>query len=108
MKKDKFMLQLNYSFEEGGLTCSFNDFQLAEYIQQKRRHVGKLESTKAVKQVGLQEDGTWVLGPNLYFTPDGELQDVSESCYLWISHLYEGPGLHCNPMNAKLSNGYTT
>ncbi len=61
-KKDKFMLQLMYSFKEGGLTCSFNDFQLAEYIQQKRRHVGKLELTKAVKQVGLQENGTWVLG----------------------------------------------
>ncbi len=86
MKKDKFMLQLNYSFQEGGLTCSFNDFQLAEYIQQKRRHVGKLESTKAVKQVGLQEDGTCVLGPNLL------LQDASVSCYLWISHLYKGPG----------------
>ncbi len=93
MKKDKFMMQLNQSSQEGGLTCSFNDFQLAEYIQQKRRKVGKLAMTKAVKQVGLQDDGTWVLGPNLYFTPDGQLLDPCHSRYTWISHLYEGPGI---------------
>ena len=93
MKKDKFMLQINHSFQEGGLTCSFNDFQLAEYIQQKRRKAGKLATTRAVKQVGLQEDGTWVLGSNLYISPSGELLDPCESQYLWVSHLYEGPGI---------------
>ena len=46
-----------------------------------------------MKQVGRQEDGTWVLGPNLYFSVDGELLDPTNSRYFWISHLYEGPGI---------------
>ena len=38
------MQQLNHSFREGGLTCSFNDLQLAEFIQQKLRSEGKLRT----------------------------------------------------------------
>ena len=93
MKKDKFMQQLNYSYGEGGLTCGFNDYQLAEYIQQKRRRAGKLPKGKAVAQVGPQEDGSWVLGPDIYINPDGQAIDPSESSHIWVGHMYEGPGI---------------
>ena len=93
MKKDKFMTQLNYSFGEGGLTCGFNDFQLAEYVQQKIRNSGKLPKIKAVKQVGIQKNGTWVLGPKVYIDASGNLLDPSMSRFVWISHLYEGEGI---------------
>ena len=93
MKKDRFMQQLNHSFREGGLICSFNDFQLAEFIQQKLRSEGKLRTKKAVGAVGEQDDGTWVFGPDVYFSSKGELVDPEHTQYMWIGHLYEGPGI---------------
>ena len=93
MRKDKFMQQINFSSKEGGLTCSFNDFQLSEFIQQKRRKAGKLPVKTAVNKVGPQSDGSWVLGPHLYFDCNGRLLESDRSQYLWISHLYEGPGI---------------
>ena len=93
MKKDRFMQQLNRSYGEGGLTCGFNDFQLAEFIQQKMRNAGRLPTKKAVQKVGPQEDGTWVLGPDIYINPEGEIIDPSQSQYMWISHLFDGPGI---------------
>lgn len=103
MKKDKFIQQLNYSFGEGGLTCSFNDYQLSEYTQQKRRKAGKLPSGKAVKQVGIQEDGSWVLGPNLYIDQNGEMLDQNTSSSVWISHLYTGPGIAPQDTRCKIN-----
>ena len=50
------MQKPNHSYGEGGLTCRFNDYQLAEYIQQKRRKAGKLP--KAVAKVGPLEEGS--------------------------------------------------
>jgi hypothetical protein len=91
MKKDKFMQQLNYSYQEGGLTCSFNDYQLGEFIQRKRRLAGKLPQKKAVAEIGPQDDGSWVLGPSLYFSQNGALLDVDDCSYLWIGDLYDGP-----------------
>ena len=67
MKKEKFMQQLNFSYTEGGLTCSFNDYQLSEFIRHRRRQVGSLPVKKAVEYVGPQSDGTWILGSALFF-----------------------------------------
>lgn len=64
MRKADFMEQLNSSIKEGGLTCSFNDFQLSEYIQQKRRKTGRIPVKHAVEKVGPQSDGSWVLSPH--------------------------------------------
>jgi hypothetical protein len=96
MKKDRFMQQVNHSFIEGGLTCSFNDYQLAEFIQQKLRNTGKLPIKKAVKSVGQQEDGIWVLGPDLYIDMGGQLVDPNQSDYIWVGHLYNGPQIAPN------------
>ena len=60
------MQKLNHSYREGGLTCGFNDYQLAEYIQQKRRKLPKV-----VVKVGPLEDGSWVLGPDIYINSNG-------------------------------------
>lgn len=91
MKKDRFMQQLNHSFGVGGLTCSFNDFQLAEFIQQKVRRAGRLPVNKAVEAGGQQEDGTWVLGPKVYIDSKGELIEANQSKYIWVGDMYEGP-----------------
>ena len=87
------MQQLNNSFKEGGLTCSFNDYQLSEYIQQKRRKAGRIPVKRAVERVGPQRDGTWVLSPSAYISDDGLLIDADHSKYMWIGHLYDGPGI---------------
>ena len=50
MRKDKFMGQINYS--QGALTCSFNDYMLTEYIQNRRRTAGRLPVKRAVERVG--------------------------------------------------------
>ena len=92
MRKDRFMQQINSS-HEGGLTCSFNDYQLAEFIQILRRRSGALPVKKAVEHVGIQEDGTWVFGPKTFFDRNGSLQDASESKFAWIGNMYEGPGI---------------
>ena len=93
MKKDKFMQQLNHSFVEGGLTCGFNDYQLAEFVQQKLRSAGKISKTRSVENVGQQKDGNWVLGPDVYISRKGKPVDPKKSQYVWISHLYEGAGI---------------
>ena len=40
------MQQLNQSSQEGGLTCSFNDYQLADFIQHKLRNLGSCHTRK--------------------------------------------------------------
>lgn len=92
MRKDRFMQQINSS-HEGGLTCSFNDYQLAEFIQILQRRSGALPIKKAVEHVGIQDDGTWIFGPDRFFDGSGRLQDPSESQYAWIGNMYEGPGI---------------
>ncbi len=98
MRKDRFMQQINQSSHEGGLTCSFNDYQLAEFVQHKLRNLRRLPHKKAVHTVGPQQDGYWVLGPSLYFNDGGELVDADNSDYTWLGQLYEGPGIA--PKNA--------
>ena len=73
----------NQSFHEGGLTCSFTDYQLAEFIQQKLR--------RAVEMIGQQKNGKWVLGPEVYIHTNGDLIEPNQVKYMWIGHLYMGP-----------------
>ena len=107
MKKEKMMAQINRSHYGGGLTCSFNDYQLSEFIQMKQRCQGKLPMKKAVVEVGPQADGSWSLGPSLHFDNNGQLLDTDQSKYIWIGHLYDGPGIaSCNtacPIHVPLS-----
>ena len=87
------MSQINYSHSHGGLTCSFNDYQLAEYTQNRRRAAGRLPVKHSVERVGPQSDGSWVLGPSLFFNREGELLQPEESMYAWLGNIYDGPGI---------------
>lgn len=88
------MKMLNDSYPTAGLTCSMQDHQLSEYLQIKKRNAGKLPEKVAVRNVGQQEDRkTWVFSPDCHISSDGTLIDNSTSPYVWISHLYAGPGV---------------
>lgn len=93
MKKERFMQQINFSHNEGGLTCSFNDNQLSEFIQHRLRQTGPLIVKNAVEHVGPQSDGSWVFGPSLFISGHGLLQNSEESEYAWIGNMHEGRGI---------------
>ena len=93
MRKTDFMKMINASFPAGGLTCSFQDQQLSEYIQIKYRSAGPLPVKKAVQHVGKQDQSLWVMGPNVHIDSLGNLIDKNNSPYVWIGHLYSGPGV---------------
>lgn len=61
MKKNRFMQMLNHSYREGGLTCGFNDYQLAEYIQQKRRKLPQSGGESWAPGRWVMGTGTWRL-----------------------------------------------
>lgn len=96
MRKERFMQQINFS-HKGGLTCLFNDYHLAEFIQNSKSKSGNLSIKSAVEHVGPQSDGSWVLGPSLFIDKEGVLQNPATSKYSWIGNMYEGPGIaHIN------------
>lgn len=91
MKKDKFMYELNYSYQEGGHTCSFKDFQLGKFIQRNMRLAGKLPVKKLSQKLGHRRMDTGCWGPSLYFNCCGDLLDVDLCSYSWFGDLYDGP-----------------
>ena len=103
------MKMLNDSFPTAGLTCSMQDHQLSEYLQIRKRNTSRLPEKLAVRIVGQQDRNIWVFGPNCHINSDGILVNLDESSYVWISHLYSGPGVAphqsaCNvmlPLDAK-------
>ena len=42
--------------------------------------------------VGLQADGTWVLGSSAYFSSEGKALNLSKTD-VWIGDMYEGKGI---------------
>ena len=75
------------SYRNACLHCSLSDKELNEYIQEKMRAAGDLPLKCAVSHVGLQEDGTWVVGENGYFSTQGE--SIPMALYLDWSSLPE-------------------
>ena len=92
-RKSDFMRELNNSYTFACLQCSFTDTQLSEFIQYKRRETGHIPVKHAVSHVGKQDDGMWVLGDNIYISPDGKLVPVSVSQHVWLGHMFRGPGV---------------
>ena len=103
MRRLEFMKMLNDSFPTGGLTCSLQDHQLSEYLQIKKRNTPRLPEKIAVKSVGQQDQDVWVLGPDCHISSNGELLTQDESPYVWISHLYSGPGVAPHDSACKIS-----
>lgn len=54
MNTIEFMGMINYSFPEGGLTCSFNNAQMNQFYQLKKREAGVLPVKAAVNKVSLE------------------------------------------------------
>ena len=79
MTKEKIMQQLNFSYKECGLTCSFNDDQLSEFIQRRRcrwKVAGK--------------EGSRICRPTIRWDLDSRsssLFDPSEYKYAWIGNI---------------------
>lgn len=73
--------------------CSFQDYQLSQFIQIKRRIAKHIPTKKAVGVVGPQNSHVWVLGANVHISSDGNHINADESEFIWISDLYMGPGV---------------
>lgn len=67
------------SYRSACLHCSLLDKDLSEYIQWKKRNSGELPLKYAVAHVGVQEDGTWVVGENGCISPKGKGIPMEES-----------------------------
>ena len=78
-KKFDFMRELNSSFRQAGLQCSFSDKELSEFLQYKKQNTAALLVKFGVLNVGLQENGSWVLGPCAYISEDGEEMSLEQS-----------------------------
>ena len=102
------MKELNNSYKFACLQCSFTDTQLSEYIQYKRRKTATIPVKYAVSHVGLQEDGTWVLGGNLYISPEGELVPAEGSKHVWLGSMFRGAGVANYSNNCCISRPLTT
>lgn len=51
---------------------------------------GHLPLKYAVVHVGIQSDGTWVLGNNAHFSSDGTVLPVEDSKYVRLGHIFCG------------------
>ena len=87
------MRELNNSYKYACLQCSFNDTQLSEYIQYKTRKTATIPVKYAVSNVGLQDNGIWVLGDNTYISPNGEEVSMEGSQYVWLGNVFRGAGV---------------
>lgn len=92
-RKSDFVKELSASYRLACLTCSFLDKELAEYFQYKKRKAGLLPLKYAVSHIGLQEDGTWVLGSNAYFSSNGEAIPAEGSQHVWLGNIFHGTGV---------------
>lgn len=109
------MRLLNWSYKIGCLQCSFNDKELNEYIQLKKR-LSPLQRKSAVQCIGKQSDHTWILGDNICISSSGIPMATSESNYVWISNVFFGAGIPsrtmaCNislPLSTELLNRFLT
>ena len=101
------MRELNGSYKLACLQCSFSDKELSEFIQWKKRNTHALPVKYAVAHVGLQVDGTWVLGSNAYFSPDGKEIAVERCQHVWIGDMYEGMGVAKDAQQCELNPSTT-
>ena len=88
-RKCDFINQLSSSFGSGGLSCSFNDKDLTQYITWKRKHFHKNQPSPSEKQgvlqLGKQPCGKiWVLSPNCFLDENGR-QDSKD--YIWLKNM---------------------
>ena len=87
-KKNEFVTQLSASYGSGGLMCSFNDKELTQYVEWKRRifNSTEREEKKGVLTIGKQPCGKlWVLAEDCCIDNNGEL--CIDYIYVWLKKL---------------------
>ena len=99
---------LNSSYKAACLQCSFTDMELAEYIHYKKRNTAHLPRKYAVTVVGNQPDGSWVFSSDVHLTVADEITDPASSEYIWIGHVFSGPGVAVNAQQCKIELPLTT
>lgn len=102
------MKELSLSYRHACLHCTLSDKELSEFIQEKKRSSGHLPIKYAVSHVGLQQDGTWVLGANVCINSHGEKVALEDSSYVWIGDLYQGVGVAASSQQCKIAKTLTT
>lgn len=81
-KKLEFISQLSESFGSGGLSCSFNDKELTQYLIWKRK-LSDTQEKLGILQLGKQPCGKiWVLAQDCYINSQGQ-PDVGHD-YMWL------------------------
>ena len=87
-KKSDFIQQLNSSYQSGGLSCSFSDKELVQFINWKKKLYAKggIIRKQGVTRLGKQPCGRiWVLSPNLFLDEDG--RESAQHDYVWMTNL---------------------
>ena len=107
-RKCDFMRELNGSYKLACLQCSFSDKELSEFIQFKKRKAQALPVKFAISHVGLQPDGTWILGNQAYFSSEGKAIQCNESKYIWIGDIFYGMGVAAESQKCAISLPLTT
>ena len=89
-KKADFVNQLNSSFGSGGLSCSFADKELVQFINWKitqYKDVGVVKK-EGILRMGKQPCGkVWVLSPDLFLNENGNVVQNDEHPYVWLNNL---------------------
>ena len=102
------MRVLNWSYRVGCLQCSFNDKDLNEYVQLKKRR-SVLQKKSAVQKIGRQFNNTWILGEDFCITLSGYPITSSESKYVWIiSNVFSGSGIPSPSLGCNILLPYST
>lgn len=108
-KHHEFISSINGSCE-GGLTCSFDNREVTQYWQYKRRRSGKLTQKMAVATVGRQADNTtWILSKELQISEEGgQAINPQESNYIWLGHFMQSRGIASNTNAIYIPGSLTT
>lgn len=90
-RKVDFINQINSTFGSGGMVCSFNDKELAQYISWKRQcfHKDRSEYLPKVGVTSLGKQGcgdVWFFSENLAINSDGQQVDYSAHKYVWLKN----------------------
>lgn len=107
-KKSDFMKELSCSFRQACLSCSFSDKQLSAFLEFLKRQCQNLPKKYAVAAVGMQPDGSWVLGKDVYINGSGEAIPVEESQHIWIGDIFDGKGVASDSQQCVIQTPLTT
>ena len=99
---------LNSSYKLACLQCSFSDKELGEYLQFKKRNSSNVDKKYAIKKMGQQADGTWVLASNVHLSSLGAQISMEDSKYIWIGHVFSGQGVACDGDQCTIELPLTT